>query len=158
MCALRSPRNSPAFFLAHQAFTDPAVPHLVVQELYDTARKDKKGRVKMATPLGTVKVGVANPPTRSVRPVPTGEASGRSTRCAAGCCFLLAISAGWSGVSRHASGRAVAAVLHTQNGLSLRVVALYGPVGACLPDFGVRRSILLDEELNMPSRSFPTPA
>ena len=40
----------------------------------------------------------------------------------------------------------VAAVLHTQNGLSLRVAAIYGPVGACLPDFGVRHASSLHDE------------
>ena len=70
----------------------------------------------------------------------SGSTSSSSSSSGAGSGVLLAVragySGGWSDVSRHASGRAVAAVLHTQNGLSLRVAAIYGPVGACLPDFG----------------------
>ena len=81
---------------------------------------------------------------------PSSGSTSSSSSSGAGSGVLLAVragySGGWSDVSRHASGRAVAAVLHTQNGLSLRVAAIYGPVGACLPDFGVRHASSLHDE------------
>ena len=100
-------------------------------------------------------------PCSQPRPLPSVSqlSSSSSSSSGAGSGVLLAVRAGysadWSDVSRHASGRAVAAVLHTQNGLSFRVAAIYGPVGACLPDLVSATPPLFT--MNKPLKSFWTP-
>ena len=52
---------------------------------------------------------------------------------------MLAVRSGyagtWNDIARDVLGRAVAATLVATNGISLRFLAVYGPVGACLPGF-----------------------
>ncbi|CAE7468409.1 unnamed protein product [Symbiodinium sp. CCMP2592] len=67
--------------------------------------------------------------------------NGPADYAAAGSGVILAVRSGYSGswtdVAKDPSGRAVSAVLHTNSGIDVRFLALYGPVGACLPQFGV---------------------
>ena len=49
-------------------------------------------------------------------------------------------------VAKDPSGRAICAVLHTSSGIDVRCLALYGPVGACLPQFGVGNPRHSEEE------------
>ena len=68
-----------------------------------------------------------------------GQACRGLQSCGSG--VILAVRSGYSGcwtdVAKDPSGRAISAVLHTSSGIDVRCLALYGPVGACLPQFGV---------------------
>ena len=76
--------------------------------------------------------------------------NGPADYSAAGSGVILAVRAGYSGcwtdVAKDPSGRAICAVLHTSSGIDVRCLALYGPVGACLPQFGVRNPRHSEEE------------
>ena len=76
--------------------------------------------------------------------------NGPADYSAAGSGVILAVRAGYSGswtdVAKDPSGRAICAVLHTSSGIDVRCLALYGPVGACLPQFGVGNPRHSEEE------------
>ena len=56
------------------------------------------------------------------------------------------VAEGWCDVTKESHGRAVAASLQLQSGAVLRIVAVYGPTGACLPSFPAHPEALKQEE------------
>ena len=55
----RRHRRSPAFFLAHLSFANPATVDRILTELREGAKVDDKGRVRLTTSLGVLKVSQA---------------------------------------------------------------------------------------------------
>ena len=66
--------------------------------------------------------------------------------------LLLAVRSGypgqWADISRDSDGRGLAATLLTSAGASLRVVAVYAPVGASSPGFSNSPLLQAEEALN----------
>ena len=61
---VRRRAHTPAFFLSHLSFGDPALATRILQELAAGNAPDQKGRVRLASPCGTLKVALARAPSR----------------------------------------------------------------------------------------------
>ena len=65
--------------------------------------------------------------------------------------LMLAVRSGYSGcwqdVARDPHGRAIAGTVSADNGVAVRFVAVYGPVGACLPGFTNPASLNVEASL-----------
>ena len=75
----RSSRKIPAFFLSHAAFAIPGLVDRILEELLPAAGKDKRGRTKLASPIGTLKISPAQQSATTALPPPPDDRNGGLT-------------------------------------------------------------------------------
>ena len=75
----RSSRKIPAFFLSHAAFAIPGLADRILEELLPAAGKDKRGRTKLASPIGTLKISLAQQSATTALPPPPDDRNGGLT-------------------------------------------------------------------------------
>ncbi|OLQ10821.1 hypothetical protein AK812_SmicGene5444 [Symbiodinium microadriaticum] len=75
----RSSRKIPAFFLSHAAFAIPGLADRILEELLPAAGKDKRGRTKLASPIGTLKISPAQQSATTALPPPPDDRNGGLT-------------------------------------------------------------------------------
>ncbi|CAE7038952.1 ATP6V0A1 [Symbiodinium sp. CCMP2592] len=72
----RSSHKIPAFFLSHAAFAIPGLAGRILEEIQPAAGKDKRGRTKLASPVGTLKISLAQQAVPPALPAPIDDLTG----------------------------------------------------------------------------------
>ena len=62
---VRRRSHSPSFFLSHLSFGNPELAKRIIRELESISPADTKGRIRLASPCGTLKVALARPAPRN---------------------------------------------------------------------------------------------